>query len=292
MVTSTSVVTSTSESKSNKPESGKLRAVRDQGEVLSDLIKIIESEYNRGNRTVTHEKYTALLRLRDLQRNQTKPSKLIGAPLLPAPLYPSIFHKFKLPSKNNTKEKPSRSPTRRGSWTFKQVETTLITVLEAFANILDNLHLLSKMPLFPKSVVHLLNHTNRIWVLILVFLIRKTISQLLNVRRKETKIANELAILKSNTNSKLLEQGPQGEENNIFRKYEKVLKDLKFDKTMLNIELMGNLLDLAFNMIELYDVHVPRWLMSILNFASMGMTIYRMNKDVEYNDDDISEDLI
>ena len=32
--------------------------------------------------------------------------------------------------------------------------------------------------------------------------------------------------------------------------------------------------------------------MSLLNFASMAMTIYRMNKDDEYVDDDITDDLI
>ena len=70
------------------------------------------------------------------------------------------------------------------------------------------------------------------------------------------------------------------------------LKDLRFDKSMLVLELIGNFMDLAFNVIELYGVPVPDWLMSGLNFASMAMTVYRMNKDDEYIDDDITEDLI
>lgn len=268
-----------------------MNGARDQTKVVSDLIKIIELEYQKGNRTVTHEKYTAFLKLRDLQTKQKSTQSQIP-PTLPPPLYPSFFQKFKLPPK--THHVKTRSQVRRSnkSWTFKQMESTLISVLEGFANILDNLHLLSKMPMFPKSLVHLLNHTNRVWVLILVFLIRKTLSQLLNLRRKERKVTSELAILKSNSNSKLLEQGSNTDENNIFRRYEKVLKDLKFDKTMLKIELLGNLLDLAFNVIEVYAMPVPGWFMSILNVASMAMTVYRMNKDDEYNDDEVSEDLI
>ena len=78
----------------------------------------------------------------------------------------------------------------------------------------------------------------------------------------------------------------------INRKYNKILKDLKFDKMMLIFELVGNFLDLVFNLIELSEISVPNWVMSTLNVASMGMTIYRMNKDDEYIDDDITEDLI
>ncbi len=59
---------------------------------------------------------------------------------------------------------------------------------------------------------------------------------------------------------------------------------------MLVLELIGNFMDLAFN-VELYRVPVPDWLMSGLNFASMAMTDYRIDKDDEYIDD-ITEDLI
>ncbi|OBA21693.1 hypothetical protein METBIDRAFT_41006 [Metschnikowia bicuspidata var. bicuspidata NRRL YB-4993] len=292
MAASTTTVTEPQKTATSQLSSVPLHSARGQTEVVNDLIKIIELEFNKGNRTVTEEKYAAFLKLRDLQKPQQRQEKP-GPPTLPTPLYPTIFQKFQPPQKSLQK-KENRVPLRQKnqSWSFKYIETTLIAVLEAIASILDNLHLLSKMPMFPKSLVHVLNHTNRIWVLILVFLIRKTISQLLNVRRKERKVASELAILKSNANSKLLEQGSRNEESNIFRRYEKVLKDLKFDKTMLKIELLGNILDLAFNVIELYALPVPAWFMSILNMASIAMTVYRMNKDDEYIDDDVSEDLI
>jgi len=70
------------------------------------------------------------------------------------------------------------------------------------------------------------------------------------------------------------------------------LKDLKFDRMMLYFELVGNFMDLAFNVIELYGIPFPEWFMNTLNFSSMLMTVYRMNKDDEYLDDDITEDLI
>ncbi|KAM9920935.1 hypothetical protein OXX59_006841 [Metschnikowia pulcherrima] len=285
MVVSTSEVTKSSAFKTS------LSSGKSQTAVVSDLIRIIEQEYKRGNRTVTHEKYAAILKLRDFQAQEDK-GKSRDLPALPAPLYPSIFGKFKLPAGTRPRDKPLTGGQRSKSWTFKQIETTLIAVLEAFANILDNLHLLSKMPVFPKSLSHLLKHTNRIWVLILVFLVRKTLSQLINLRRKERKVISELAILRGNANSKLLEQNSSHDENSIFHRYEKVLKDLKFDKTMLRIELLGNLLDLAFNIIELYALAVPGWFMSVLNLASMAMTVYRMNKDDEHVDDDISQELI
>ncbi|EGW34110.1 uncharacterized protein SPAPADRAFT_59532 [Spathaspora passalidarum NRRL Y-27907] len=141
--------------------------------------------------------------------------------------------------------------------------------------------------MFPKFLLKLLKQTNKIWVLILVFLIRKTISQLLNVVRKIQKVEIEYSLL-----NKQAEKTSSMIHEDICKKYNKVLKDLKFDKVMLIIELIGNFLDLSFNLIELYGIVLPDWVMGGLNFASMAMTIYRMNKDDEYLDDDITEDLI
>ncbi|KAI5964397.1 hypothetical protein KGF57_001070 [Candida theae] len=191
-------------------------------------------------------------------------------------------------------------------FTLKQLEFMFINFLETIANLLDNLHLLSNLPMFPQALTKLLKQTNKLWVLILVFLIRKTISQLLNVVRKIRKVDTELKIVNNNSNNNNNNNniGNVGEKmsnasvfskpinEDINRKYNKILKDLKFDKMMLIFELVGNFLDLTFNLIELSEVAVPNWIMSGLNVASMGMTIYRMNKDDEYIDDDITEDLI
>ncbi|SGZ46346.1 CIC11C00000002891 [Sungouiella intermedia] len=268
---------------------------------VDNLLNFIESEYKKGNQTVTKEKYRALLEIQKKQKllvaktnNKDSTNSLkhgLASPPLPKPLYPPLFSKFKLP---NPPVKPIERHHRRKQkkLTFKYIESVVIAILETLANILDNLHLFSKFPMFPKVLTNVLQHTNRLWVLILVFLIRKTVSQLLNVIRKEKKVNTELNILKSNTNSKLLEEESEDNDSNILRKYEKVIRDLKFDKMMLKIELIGNFLDLSFNIIELYDFPVPTWFMNTLNFASMAMTIYRMNKDDEYVDDDITEDLI
>lgn len=262
----------------------------EKNKVVEDLLKIIEKEYRLGNLTVTKDKYNQLLKLKQEQHRKQK----LSSPPLPPPLYPPIFHKFSVPKQEPEEpSNPKKFRKRKQKLTFKKVEHVAILVLESLANILDNLHLFSKLPMFPQKLVSLLKHTNRLWVLILIFLIRKTISQLLNVIRKERKVRTELSILKSQSNSKLLEEpGQPASENNVLRKYEKVLKDLKFDKMMLRFELLGNFLDLAFNVIELYTMNMPDWFMNFLNFASMGMTIYRMNKDDEYVDDDITEDLI
>lgn len=270
----------------------------DRSTAVDNLLKFIETEYKKGNLTVTKEKYKALLEIQREQKEKTE-SKLsstsdkqsLQSPPLPRPLYPPLFNKFQVPKVTATvPNKRTRLP--KNKLTFKYIEAAVIAILESLANILDNLHLFSKFPMFPKSLLRVLKHTNRLWVLILVFLIRKTVSQLLNVIRKERKVKTELNILKSNGNSKLLEEEELTDDSNILRKYEKVIRDLKFDKMMLKIELVGNFLDLAFNVIELYRLPVPPWFMNTLNFASMGMTIYRMNKDDEYVDDDITEELI
>lgn len=267
----------------------------DRAVVVQDLLNFIEKQYKNGNSSVTQDKYDVVRKLRQAQQEkqkleQKRNTSLLSPPPLPAPLYPPIFEKFALPKSSEPTTKGRRRPNfHKNKWTLKRVEATAIAILETVANILDNLHLLSKFPMFPTALSHVLKHTNRLWVLILVFLIRKTVSQLLNVIRKERKVNTELLILKSNLNSKLLDDS---NEDNIFRKYEKVLRDLRFDKMMLNIELVGNFLDLAFNVIELYNFPVPEWFMTSLNFASMAMTVYRMNKDDEYVDDDITEDLI
>lgn len=283
----TLVLTATTKSPFLAPTASK---ATEKNKVVEDLLKIIEKEYRLGNLTITKDKYQQLLKLKQEQTRKQRQA----TPPLPPPLYPPIFHKFNLPN-----QEPPRSPhprkfrKRKLKLTFKKVEHIVILILETLANILDNLHLFSKLPMFPEKLAHLLKHTNRLWVLILVFLIRKTVSQLLNLIRKERKVKTELGILKTQTNSKLLEETEKPEnENNVLRKYEKVLRDLKFDKMMLRFELLGNFLDLAFNVIELYAMAVPDWTMNFLNFASMGMTIYRMNKDDEYVDDDITDDLI
>lgn len=238
------------------------------------------------------------------------------------PKYPPIFDKFDIEksapkvesssSKSTDKEdlttiakKNKNLKKKRGGkyfqakkFTFKQLEFMFINFLETMANLLDNLHLLSNLPMFPQTLTKLLKQTNKLWVLILVFLIRKTISQLLNVIRKIRKVDTELKIVNNNTSggisgkSSSISTISKPVNEDINRKYNKILKDLKFDKMMLIFELIGNFLDLTFNLIELSEVAVQNWLMSVLNMASMGMTIYRMNKDDEYIDDDITEDLI
>lgn len=261
--------------------------IEDRSAVAKSLFLLIEKEYQKGNLTVTKDKYDALVKLRQDSEQLKSPPIRLQPVTIPPPLYPPIFYKFALP-RSPVKNKSCRAKKKTGV-TFKKIETFLIAVLEALASLLDNLHLFSKMPLFPKLLLNILKHTNRLWVLILVFLIRKTISQLLNVMRKERKVLGELSILKGNFNSKLFDKQ---EDNGIFKRYEKVLKDLQFDKMMLKFELVGDLLDLGFNIIELYHFPVPEWIMSTLNFASMAMSVYRMNKDDEYTDDDISQDII
>ncbi|PVH14152.1 uncharacterized protein CXQ87_002277 [Candidozyma duobushaemuli] len=276
----TSVLPATTKSPFIAPTASK---APEKNKVVEDLLKLIEKEYKQGNLTVTKDKYQQLLKLKQEQNRKSRQ----GTP--PLPLLYTLRSSTKPPSSPN----PKKFRKRRSKLTFKKIEHVVISILESLANILDNLHLFSKLPMFPEKLVDLLKHTNRLWVLILVFLIRKTISQLLNLIRKERKVKTELGILKNQSNSKLLEENDQPEnENNVLRKYEKVLRDLKFDKMMLRFELLGNFLDLAFNVIELYAMVVPDWFMNFLNFASMGMTIYRMNKDDEYVDDDITDDLI
>lgn len=281
-------------------------------QLLRNIVQIVENEYNSGNKSVSAEKYEALLKFQALQKAKREPQENTKAnrdtrvqnpvkknnwlarteklqpPPLPRPLYLPLFYKFEVPQVVDQSRK-TRRPLRKQDWSFKRIEAVGLNVMETMANVLDNLHLLLKMPMFPQKLNRLLQHTNSVWVVILVFLIRKTISQLLNVLRRERKVKNEMAILELNChNRQLLELDSQG---NIFRRYQKVLKDLKFDKLMLLLELVGNMLDLAFNAIELYSLRVPKWLTSIMNVASMAMTVYRMNKDDEYVDDDISEDV-
>lgn len=281
-------------------------------ELLQNIVKFVENEYNRGNSSVSAEKYQALLKYQQDQeesahrRNEANfarkyspdrsvtfeslgEGEKLSPPPLPRPLYLPLFYKYKVPQVPDQSRLISKKPHRSSKpWTIRRIEAVGLNVMETMANLLDNLHLLSRLPMFPKKLNRLLQHTNSVWVVILVFLIRKTVSQLLNVLRRERKVKNEMAILSQNCHSSLLDLAS---ENGIMRRYRKLLKDLKFDKMMLQLEFVGNLLDLAFNVIELYRVSVPDWIMRIMNMASMAMTVYRMNKDDEYVDDDISEDI-
>lgn len=267
--------------------------------LLDKILGIAQEEQLRGNKSITKENLAALerhvlerKRLAGGSKSKNKPS--LPVPEAPKPLVCPLFEKYNLPNQSTT---PNHRRIRRqvnlgSKFTLKKLEFIFVQVLEMVANLLDNLHLFLKLPGFPEGLVKVLLHTNKLWVLILVFLIRKTVLQLLNVIRKEKKVNVELNILSQSKNSKVLLNSESQDPSNIYRKYEKVLKDLRFDKSMLVLELIGNFMDLAFNVIELYGVPVPDWLMSGLNFASMAMTVYRMNKDDEYIDDYITEDLI
>lgn len=272
----------------------------DKKEIIDNILKLAHQEQKRGNKSITQEKlnnlsnFVSTYQLKQQGQskgNYDKYKKEYPTPIV-KPLYSPLFSKFSVKSPKAVIKGP---PNRKlpFQYTFKNIEKVLIEILETLANILDNLHLFSRFPMFPARLVDLLKQTNKLWVVILIFLIRKSISQLLNVIRKERKVNIELSILHLNKNSKLLiNKDDNNDDNNIFRRYEKVLKDLQFDKMMLVLELIGNFLDMGFNLIELYGIPVPEWFMSLLNAASMGMTIYRMNKDDEYIDDDITEDLI
>jgi hypothetical protein len=276
-------------------------------QIVDSILRLAQQEQRLGNLSITQSKLDSLSQYVLAEKakraakplpthclEQTTPLPPARVPL-PTPQFAPLFAKFRASRLSSTPrtakpQEPHLSPRKkapRKKLTFKIAERTLIEMLESVANVLDNLHLFSKLPMFPQQLGRLLQQTNKLWILILVFLIRKTISQLLNVRRKERKVAAELAIVRRNA-PKIL----HADDAPILKRYEKVLKDLKFDKTMLVIELIGNLMDLAFNVIEFYGIGVPDWFMSALNAASMFMTIYRMNKDDEYIDDDITEDLL
>ncbi|KAK6887823.1 hypothetical protein K4I79_001619 [Candida tropicalis] len=269
-----------------------------QQEIINNLIKLAQKEQANGNTSITTDKLAKLSEL--LAQKQQSKQKEDRTPqpsrkqYHPKPKYVSLINKFDI-NKSKPKELVEQKPIKKqkhyyrpNQFSFKKLESILVNILENIANLLDNLHLLSNLPMFPKFLNNFLKQTNKIWVLILVFLIRKTISQLLNVIRKIRKVNVEVDLL--NSSSTITKNSSINDDLN--KKYNKVLKDLRFDKMMLIIELIGNFLDLTFNFIEMNGIDLPNWAMSILNFSSMAMTIYRMNKDDEYIDDDITEDLI
>lgn len=277
------VITASSDNKLTKVTKSNVSAK--QQDVIDNLIKLAQLEKEKGNTSVTQEKLVKLQSYLDGKKDKFNYNTL---PVAPKPKYPPLYERFKLAKPQVEEKTPHtriRSPYRK--FLLKRLERIIVEVLEVLANILDNLHLFSKFPMFPQKLVRLLKQTNKIWIVILIFLIKKTITQLLNVRKKERKVKMELEIVKSTST-----KGVSSLNQDIVTKYKKVLKDLRFDKMMLYIELVGNFLDMSFNLIEFTEWAVPDWFMSILNASSMFMTIYRMNKDDEYIDDDITEDLI
>lgn len=260
-----------------------------QQEIIEHLIKIAETEQKNGNQTITVDKLNQLnkyLQNDSLNQSKFQQKKLPKHPRT-VPKFSPLLKKFKVKSvqvKEIKITKPELTFYQEiiENFTFKKIENIFVTILEMIGSLLDNLHLFSKLPMFPKVLNKYLKNTNKLWIIILIFLIRKTITQLLNVRRKQQKVKMELTIIKS---QKFLNSG-------LITKYNKVLKDLSYDRMMLVIELVGNFVDLAFNSIEFYAIPLPDWFMNTLNFSSMLMAVYRMNKDDEYLNDDILEDLI
>lgn len=267
-------------------------------EIVEDILRLALQEQQRGNRNITPEQLSKLSQyIEASHKKEVLPSTPPISPpehhhrdlrkyqRLPPPKFSPLYSKLQVSSVRSAESAqlaPSADKNRRRvpASKLKQLERIVVTVLETVGNLLDNLHLILHMPFFPKVLQRVLTHTNKLWVVILVFLIRKTICQLLNVLRRERKVETELKLV------------DKIDDTRLSARYAKLLKDLRFDKSMLYIELVGNFMDLVFNLLELYKVAVPDWCMTFLNIGSMFMTIYRVNKDDEYMDDDITEDLI
>lgn len=264
-----------------------------QQEIIENLIKLAQTEQEKGNSSITAAKINQLTSYLQQEQGTVEQtsynSKKLPRIPKPIPKYSPLLKKFKVKTIESTSTvKPTKKPQLTfyqdlvENFTFKKLENIIVTILEMIGALLDNLHLFSKMPMFPDVLNKFLKNTNKLWIIILIFLIRKTITQLFNVKRKEQKVNLELNIIKQQKSFNA----------DINKKYKKVLKDLQYDKLMLYLELFGNFLDLAFNTIEFYGIPLPEWFMNTLNFASMVMAVYRMNKDDEYLNDDITEDLI
>lgn len=151
-------------------------------------------------------------------------------------------------------------------------ENKVVTTLETLANILDNMLLLSRLPLFPKSIRLLLRYTNIVWVVVLVFLIKRSVTQVVHLNKQERAIRQELAVIlmREKCVGKLFQE--------VEAKHEQMLSMIKIKRVILYIELAGNSLDFLLNLIDIMGWKPQRSLMTVLNASSVLMSMYRMNK--------------
>lgn len=193
---------------------------------------------------------------------------------------PRIYSLYRLPELKCQKLKPKFSDKSCGvtgeskaRLKYVEVEQVIITILENLANLLDNLHLFSRMPFFPQFLKKALKHTNSVWVVVLIFLIKRSITELMNLRKHKHNLLKELEIIgKQKLGSKWTLGGDIGSEHH------KILSTIAVKRVMVYVEIGGNLLDLTLNVVELRGWKLQKSIMSGLNLCSMLMSIYRVNK--------------
>lgn len=269
-------------------------------DIAERLLRITEDAQRSGNENISEEK---IAKIRDYLQRHTRADPrddrltIDSTPSTTAPTAKTasrsplvkskqslIYSMYRLPP---SKIKPPQlKPTGKGKRqyssmgnpgkNFVQMEHLVVTILENLANLLDNIHLFSKMPFFPSILKQALKHTNSIWIVVLIFLIKRSISELRRLQSEEREIVKELEIVEKQKQKQTLSQSSLNED--IHTNHHKTLTKIAIQRIMIYVEIGGNILDLTLNVIEFQGWKVHRGFMSVLNICSMLMSVYRVNK--------------
>lgn len=232
-------------------------------DAASRLLALALKEQQNGNSSITDEK---IARLKEcLSRQSAPPRTDIHQGLSP------IYYRYKLPLQKTRAVLRKRTFENQlpPSHLLAQVEAIAVKILETLALLLDNLHLILKLPVFPKFMHRLVKHTNSVWAVVLVFLIKRATTLLLRLNRQEQRVQRELDIV----------QTSYSEINrDIASQHSQTLKSIAMERIVLYGEIAGNGLDLLVNIIEMKKWKLPWGIMGLLNVSSTVMSIYRVNK--------------
>ncbi|CDK26903.1 unnamed protein product [Kuraishia capsulata CBS 1993] len=166
---------------------------------------------------------------------------------------------------------------------YTRAETYVLDNLESAISVLDNFYFLSRMlRLKDSKAFRLVNkvivQTSKVWMVIILLTMKNLAIRYYRVSKAEVQVKSEVNQLRA------LSGGDSA--NGIILgsvTYDSEMKLLKIEAEKLQIvlEIIGNLNELAFCVIEVMGLDVPNFVNNTLGVLSWIMSLYRMSKDGE-----------
>lgn len=163
---------------------------------------------------------------------------------------------------------------------WHRIEETFIDASESVVTVLDNLNLLQRVvPALANNQVleKIATHTNKVWVVALVLMLRKGLQELRAVWRRKEQLTAEL---RSWLQGKV-EQGHTSidpADQRVLDQYQNELGTLQHLRLTGGLEMAGNAIDLLLVVSELAGWELPGKAEAVMNIVSAAMSWWRISR--------------
>ncbi|ODQ80273.1 hypothetical protein BABINDRAFT_7727 [Babjeviella inositovora NRRL Y-12698] len=178
------------------------------------------------------------------------------------------------------KSRIARTELGRDKPLLARAEEVLLEHLESLVTLLDNINLLQRFVkrLKENKFLEMINtHTAKIWVFTLVFMIRKSISDLIerNTVLRHTK-AELVVFLQTRIAQQKLAVDPR--DDAFIQEFYTRIEEVQHERSLILLELSGNVIDFAFVLTEVLGIALPGYVEGFLSLVSGLMSWYRISK--------------